>query len=1149
MRKLAAVIKGELKRYFASPLAVVYLICFLMLNGSFALYFGGIFKAGAASLRPMFDFMPWIYLLFVSGIAMRLWAEEFKSKTVLQIMTMPVSATTYVWGKFSAAWIFCTLGVILTLPFVITVNWLGNPDNGVIFNSYIGAIILAGAMLAIAQTASAMTKNQVIALVISVILNLLFFLCGLEYVLGFLRGFTSDYFVDTVATFSFLTHAANFNSGLFKFNDLVFFGSLIVIFNCFTTMLVARKTAGVTAWLKLHSLGECVIAALLIGFAFIGVNLTVNSLTSGVQIDWTEDKLFTPTITTKKILQNLPSKVTAKLYYSKLLGERDENMRMNFDNIKQLLRSYRQIAKGRFNYRIYDTEALSEEEDQAISAGLQGLPVSDLNAAAYFGMVLSDENGHVRTIPFFPMQRRNLIEQDIIENIYLLNHKPLKLGILTSLPMMGESFGEGVIKARWQIVDELDKYYDLKQVNAPEDLQELDLLMIVHPQGFSENMEQAIYNFSISGGKILAFFDLRPESLEMIQTKAVAFAASNYGSLPERWGFHFYSDMVVADLENSTQITIETPDYSGTTQDLIQFYVTDKNMFADLPEVGQLKRILMTSASVFMPLKESKIYFVPLMQASRDSAMVPAYVVNNKIHPAEILRKFKADEQPKYVAAHIYSQEEGKNFEIIAVGDVDMLYDSFWTTNVMIGKQSYNVPLLDNANFVLNALEVLSGNDVMLSLRGKSPRLRPFDNLERQQKQILREYKVKEKDVFDQIALIKRGLAEVFAKRNFEARTNFTVEELALIAKIRRNLADKKQELYDIRQELNRHMEQTELLVKLFNIYMIPLIIVLLVLWHNRNSWRCQRWEKVKFGKRLMILLGVTMGILLFGIGCYYYQKRQVADDVRNTPMFEKIEQKINETAQIKIKNKTDELHFVSKNGTWILQGQENFLVNQARIANFLDAMIDAKIYEKAAEKIENLATFGLKPLDDADSKMTEIELSDVAGREILRFEVGDYNVDLGRGSMGAYIKFPNKFQVWLSKIDLVSLETDYHGWTFANLWNLHLGRFVDVNNSGDVDFIAQTAGVLLNVPLYDKKEQIDNAESVLTIKLQGEYFDSLTLDFVKSGEKYYVHYDFAGIKNHKLLEKFAAQMQGYYSLDNRDMERIKRVTEAKKPQ
>lgn len=162
MRKLFVVTKNELLRYFISPLAYVYLIAFLLLNGSFAIYFGGFFGRGIADLSSMFAFQPWLYLLFIPGISMRLWSEEFRNKTIIQIMTMPVPAATLVWGKFFASWIFCAVALFLTFPFWITVNILGSPDNSVIAVSYFGSFILAGCMLAISQTMSAQPKIRLL---------------------------------------------------------------------------------------------------------------------------------------------------------------------------------------------------------------------------------------------------------------------------------------------------------------------------------------------------------------------------------------------------------------------------------------------------------------------------------------------------------------------------------------------------------------------------------------------------------------------------------------------------------------------------------------------------------------------------------------------------------------------------------------------------------------------------------------------------------------------------------------------------------------------------------------------------------------------------------------------------------------------------
>ena len=250
MSKFGSIVKNELARYFLSPLAYVYLLAFLSLNASFTLYLGDFLGHGEARLNLMFSFLPWIYLIFISGIAMRLWSDEFKSKTITQIVSLPVSLSLLVWGKFVAAWLFCAFGLALTFPFVITVNILGEPDNYLIIAGYLACLLLSAAMLAVAQTVSALTKNQVIALILSVIFNLLFFLSGIEYVLGVLRHFLPYQIVESLAGLSFLSHFNDISSGLIGLKDILFFASVVVAFNFLTVIIIQFKTFGVISFVR-----------------------------------------------------------------------------------------------------------------------------------------------------------------------------------------------------------------------------------------------------------------------------------------------------------------------------------------------------------------------------------------------------------------------------------------------------------------------------------------------------------------------------------------------------------------------------------------------------------------------------------------------------------------------------------------------------------------------------------------------------------------------------------------------------------------------------------------------------------------------------------------------------------------------------------
>ena len=180
--------KREFAAYFATPIATVFLVIFVALTGAFAFYVGGFFERGQADLSTFFIYHPWLYLILVPAIGMRLWAEERKSGTIELLMTQPISPWEAILGKFAAAWAFIGLALVLTFPMWFTVNILGRPDNGVILASYLGSFLMAGAYLAVASCISALTKNQVIAFVVAAAVCFLLVMSGLELVQNVFRA-------------------------------------------------------------------------------------------------------------------------------------------------------------------------------------------------------------------------------------------------------------------------------------------------------------------------------------------------------------------------------------------------------------------------------------------------------------------------------------------------------------------------------------------------------------------------------------------------------------------------------------------------------------------------------------------------------------------------------------------------------------------------------------------------------------------------------------------------------------------------------------------------------------------------------------------------------------------------------------------------
>lgn len=1157
MYKFWIVTKNELMRYFISPLAYVYLTAFLILNATFAFYFGHFFERGQASLEPMFWYQPWLYLLFIPGISMRMWAEEFRQKTIVQIMTMPVSTEALVWGKFLASWIFCALALALTFPFWITVNLLGSPDNTVILISYIGSLFLAGCMLAISQTMSALTKNQVIALVLSVIANLVFFWSGIEFILSFFRLFLPDYMIDTIASFSFLTHFSTISRGLFELRDLLFFVSIIVLFNFTTVLIVGLRTAGTASWLKSSNRTFYVWAWLMLMLGFMGFNLLANNLTRGTQVDFSEDQIFTLSRDTKKILQNLPEPVTAKLYYSPILEKRNPVMRQMFDKIRLLLEQYKTNANGRFDYRIYHPQNLDNIEDRAIGDGIQPIPLIDLNKNALFGMTISDTLLNKQVIELFTAERMPFLEQDLTSKIYQLSHHKKTAAIISSLPINGQGGSDSMIFQPWEISRKIDEFYNLRYISSPEDFAERpDVLILIHPMNLSPEMVEAIKTYSRDYGNILLLLDAAAEALRLYSTSNHPFKPSNLNGLDTFWGIKFYNQYVVADLENS--ITVDaTSNYQTNpafTQDVIQFKLKKENFNPHHAVTKNLHNLLMSSVSIILPENEQND-FIPLLQASQNSALMPISVVYDGLNPRRILTYFKADKNPKILAAAVHGRQPDNQFNLIAVADSDFIYDRFWTSPQTILEQTYYVPLFNNADFILNSLDYLTNNTDLIGLRGKRARDRSFSDIESKRKNNVFQYKIKEDQIFNQIEETKQQLQEIWNKKSFEERETFNPDELALISGMRKKLDNLRRELSMIKIKSNQDIEKIGAVVKFTNIFGLPLLLALgLILLVRVRRTPGKSKPTFNFNRQLTRLSFAAAAVLLTGILSVYVVSRSDISQYEGKPLFPQLPENINEIEKIVIKSHQHELVFVRENGIWKLQNQPEFVVYQERIRSFLSALIESRYYEKKSNRAENLHLFGLMPIESENSSNTRIELFKNEEKSYLSFEVGDYNLDLGRGSRAAYIKFDSQFQVWLAETDLIDLSTDWHAWTYSTLWNLRFGRLESYNQQNNPDKVAEMVKILLNTPFIsaksdnhfstrstkDKTAPAETSKEIFQLSLKSENNNNILLKFYQDGNEYYVQYTFEQPLTGHHLELFAQSAQKLlYQISSSDWEKI----------
>ena len=237
------VIRRELADYFTTPVAYVFIIVFLLLLGALTFFMGSFFGRGQADLSAFFQFHAWVYMLLIPAISMRMWAEERKSGTIELLMTLPLSLKQVVIGKYLAAVIFVTTTLALTFPLWITVNYLGDPDNGIILTGYVGSLLMAAGFLAIGAFISALTKNQVVAFVMTTAVCFVLIASGAPIVLSLFSGWAPKFLIEFIASLSFLTHYADISKGVLDLRDAIYFLSVITVFLVANMLAVDRLKA------------------------------------------------------------------------------------------------------------------------------------------------------------------------------------------------------------------------------------------------------------------------------------------------------------------------------------------------------------------------------------------------------------------------------------------------------------------------------------------------------------------------------------------------------------------------------------------------------------------------------------------------------------------------------------------------------------------------------------------------------------------------------------------------------------------------------------------------------------------------------------------------------------------------------------------
>ena len=659
---------------------------------------------------------------------------------------------------------------------------------------------------------------------------------------------------------------------------------------------------------------------------------------------------------------------------------------------------------------------------------------------------------------------------------------------------------------KWEFIKQLEQYYNIVNINENENFLTSDLAAVIlfHPQNLSTDITEKIKEYSRQGGKFVVILDPANEASRLYSISTENLKSSTIDDLAKFWGFNFYKDYVVADLENS--ITVDaTIDYNKNpvfSQDIIQFKLHKNNMNPLHPITKNLNEIMFASSSVVMPnpekYQQGKIKFYPLLKASDLSQIMTSKIVLDGVNPQKILELFEVDDNQKILAAEIIGLEKENPFELVVIADSDFLYDDFWLDKTSLLEREYTKTSFDNANFLLNAVDYLTNNNDLLNIRGKKSTPRRFENIEKIRRVNSLQYKKQEQEIFEEIDLTKNALNEIWHKKTFEERDNFSADELAAIAKIRQKLTDLREQLSNLRYQAYDEINKIASRLKFLNIWLLPLsfmvIYLLYLAWQNllniKNfNFKLLRWDTIMFKMAFWCIFIIICAFLTT-----YFNNYSEIDTYEGKAAFPNLAKQLNKINKIELKSNKETLTFIKENNLWKLQEMPDLPVYQERIRRLLTTASNAELYLKKTNKAENLALFNLDPIENKSSLSKQISFFD-NNNLIQMFYLGNIDIDIGRGAKAAFIRFENQFQIWEIKADFVDMNLDWHNWTYANLWDLRYGRiYSKENDSKKENMLLYLMKMMLNTPIKNviNKPDITPQTKIKLYIEDGNYVDLL---------------------------------------------------------
>ncbi len=849
MKNIKAIFKREFKAYFDSPVAYVFLVAFLVLIGFMTFGVAMFYERRQADLTPFFFWHPWVYLLLVPAATMGTWADERRNGTAELLLTLPITVTQALVGKFLAAWAFISIGLALTFPVAITAGYLGAPDWGVVVCGYLGSFLMAGAAAAVGVFASTLSRASVIGFVVSLALVFALMIVGFDPVTTAVANWgVPSAIVNGLASCSLLTHFEALRRGVVDLADIGYYVGMIVF------MLAAAKT--VTDGRRGASKGAAglvLLAAIVVAADVILANLPLRA-------DLTAERFYTLSDGSKAVLAKLDQDVTLKYYVSSSAADMPMQLKTYAARVQNLLKEYERAAGGHVVLEAYDPKPDSDAEEWAQRYGIEPQTVNPFGSPIYFGVVAVCGDNE-QTLAQLSPRTESTLEYDVTRLVTRVAwpEKPV-VGVMTSLPdvlgggqmnpmmmQMGQRPPEG-----WAAFAELGKDYEVRTVAT--DVASIDddvkTLVLLHAKDLSDKALYAIDQFVLRGGKLIACVD--PFSIKdmiasrqkqnpmMMQMGGGQDGPSTLGKLFDAWGVKFDTSKVTGDLEAATKLN----NGQGGVDDNPAFLsLTQANMDQGDLLVSRLTQVMFPFAGAFVFEKKGMdLTFTPVITTSKENAcsvdkmsvqfgggmkdMIPDG--HARVLAARLSGTFKTafPKGPDGTNDVSKALAEGKG-TVLLFADSDFLADDFCVR--MMKTPFGSIPQLINDNLTLfsNVIEQFAGREELIGVRSRGTTDRPFTVVNELEAKAMRQWQRKAADFEAELQMTQQRLQALQKQKSGDERFILSQEQQDEILKLRKAQAETRKQLKNVRKELTADIDSLGLTLKVVNIGLIPALVIL----------------------------------------------------------------------------------------------------------------------------------------------------------------------------------------------------------------------------------------------------------------------------------------------------------------------------------